>query len=312
MNQAIALLPAPETKWTVKHGPMKGVVRLMNVAQFTIGRSTECEFVIVNDPKCSRKHVTIVVTPQGVRATSLSETNPFLLNGKETHAAQLQNGDVLTLGDTEVQFNFTTANPKAEMTVARPRAPHAPSARSARKNQISISPRVFLYALVGLVFLWLLTGENKKAKTVDLRTEQQIQADIEAANKLKEIADAQAAHKLDESLNGRQAQENYVRGFRDYKKGQFERSLVHFQACLALNPEHALCNRYMRLAQRRFNELIQYELVLGRKYRDQNQYRACMAAFRNILFMVKDANSSVFKEAKVNFDACKAFAEGRF
>ena len=117
---------------------------------------------------------------------------------------------------------------------------------------------------------------------------------------------------MDGSVNARQAQENYVRGFRDYNGGQYERALISFQACLALNPEHTLCNRYLRLSQRKFNEVVQYHMVLGRSYRDQSQFKACRAAFRNVMVMVKDASSTTYKEAKANYEACNSFVEGRF
>src|SRR3712207_7336416 len=41
---------------------------------------------------------------------------------------------------------------------------------------------------------------------------------------------------------------------------------------LALNPDHVLCNRYHRLAQRKFNEVIQVHVVLGRKYRRSEEH----------------------------------------
>jgi hypothetical protein len=170
-----------------------------------------------------------------------------------------------------------------------------------------------IYAILGIVVLLLFTGNSKKKKdALAMRTEQQIQADIEAANKLEAAAQTSAQKKLDDSVTAKQAQENFVRGFRDYRAGQFERSLDSFQACLALNPNHTLCNRYIRLAQRRFNEIVQYDMVLGRKYRDQNQFNPCRAAFRNVMVMVKDANSLIYKEAKANYDACNALAEGRY
>ena len=93
---------------------------------------------------------------------------------------------------------------------------------------------------------------------------------------------------------------------------QFERALEAFQACLALDPNHVLCNRYMRLSQRKFNEMIQYYVLLGRKYRDQNQFASCRSAFRNVMVMVKDANNETYKLAKANYEACNAFVEGRF
>lgn len=313
MSHALAVQHAAETKWTVVKGPMKGVVKLMSQAQFYIGRSTECEFVIVNDPKCSRKHAMINATPQGCEVISQSEANLVLVNGKEVQRQILKNGDVVTLGETDLQFNATArpnlavARNENAYTVRAGQPPRRP------KTKKSSSTRLVIYAALAIFAMWIFTSPSKsRKKTIDLRTEQQIQADIEAATKLKEVADAASVKRMDTSMNGRQAQENYVRGFRDYKKGQYERSLISFQACLALNPEHVLCNRYIRLAQRRFDELIQVQMVLGRKYRDQNQYKACRASFRNVMVMVKDANNPAFKEAKANYDACDAFVEGRF
>jgi hypothetical protein len=172
---------------------------------------------------------------------------------------------------------------------------------------------VAIYIVLGIVVLFIFTGTVKKKKdALVLRTEQQIQADIEAANKLQEAAQNMPTKRFNESTPSSQAQENFVRGFRDYREGQFERSLDSFQACLALNPTHILCNRYIRLAQRRFNEIVQYDMVLGRQYRDQNQFNPCRSAFGNVMRMIKDANSQIYKEAKANYDACSAMTEGRY
>lgn len=337
MSTAVALSSPAETKWTIISGAMTGTVRLMAVRNFTIGRSPECEFVMVNDPKCSRKHATVEWTAQGCEIACLNENNLLFVNGRPVERSLLHDGDVLTLGETEVQFNLTTLpetrRPKASghtrialleipnavpATTAFPSAntasPHAPMRPRKPSAGSPTNPgKIIFYFVLGLIVLWLFTGNGAKKKAeLALRTEQQIQADIDSANKLNEAAQNLPGKRLDGSVNTRQAQENYVRGFRDYRKGQFERSLDSFQACLALDPAHVLCNRYIRLAQRRFNELVQYDIVLGRAYRDQNQFQACRAAFRNVMVMVKDANSAAYKEAKANYDACNSMAEGRY
>lgn len=313
MNQAFAIAPATETKWTVVSGPMKGAVRLMNRPQFSIGRSSDCEFVIVNDPKCSRRHATIICGPEGCEVITITEDNPVLLNGREIERAVLKDNDIITVGETEIQYNCTNLPQNRVIQRVLHQVPgHAPVKGKVTRQKSSPMKKIMIYGVVGLILFWLLSPSGKKKKEIDIRTEQQIQADIEAANKLKEVADGMAVKQIDQSMTHMQAQENYVRGFRDYRKGQFERSLVSFQACLALNPQHVLCNRYIRLAQRRFHELIQYEMVLGKKYRDQNQFKACRAAYRNVMVMVKDTNNPTFKEAKANYEACNSFVEGRY
>lgn len=331
MSSALALKYGSETRWTVLNGASKGSVRVMSAAQFTIGRSPECEFVIVNDPKVSRKHVTITCMNGSCEVVCLNEKNPALINGNEVSQGRLSEGDTLTLGDTELQLNFGGPARLEVPMMAPPQsmpagygnpyggAPanyHPPQGRprgQAKKVSAKGNPKRFvIYGVVALLLYLLLSGETKKKEAKKMRTEADIQADIEASNKLKEAGEALATKKDDGSVNSRQAQENYVRGFRDYRDGQFDRALVSFQACLALNPEHVLCNRYLRLSQRRFNQMIQNQMVAGRQYRDQNQFKACRAAFRNVMTMVKDASSQTYKEAKANYEACNSFVEGRF
>lgn len=327
MNHALAMNSAPETKWTVVSGPMKGVVRLMGQAQFFIGRSTECEFVIVNDPKCSRKHAMIINTPNGCEVVSQNDKNLVLVNGKEAERKVLRDGDIITLGETEIQYNATARRvDPMHMAVVRPQAHYPgyaagghpaqmhPQARPPRRRgqKKSASPRLVIYFVIGLFFLWLFTGNEPKKKTIDIRTEQQIQADIEAAEKLRQAAEAENMKKNDKSITSVQAQEHYLRGVRDLRKGQFERGIVNFQACLALNPAHVLCNHNLRLGQRRLDELVQLRMRTGKEYKERGQYRACLSSFKDVMIWVKDTNNPVFKEAKANYEACFALVEGRF
>lgn len=335
-NSALAIAPASATKWTVISGSMAGTMRLMNAPVFVVGRSPDCEFVLVNDPKVSRKHAQIESNGFGCDVISLNDKNLVLVNGSAVLRAPLADGDVLTFGDTKVQYNLTSSagplalsqddvavvldEPPRSPTTWNP-APAAPPAmtytqrprpRGKPKVSTSNNKRFLYYGIGALVIWWVLSPGKAKKAAQQIRTEQQIQADVEYANKLKEASETQALKKLDQTVTSRQAQENYVRGFRDYKKGQYERALTSFQACLALNPEHVLCNRYIRLAQRKFDEVVQYQIVLGRKYRDQNQFKACRSAYRNVMVMVKDASSPIYQEAKANYEACDSLVEGRF
>ncbi|MGZ3722801.1 MAG: FHA domain-containing protein [Bdellovibrionales bacterium] len=326
---ALALSGATETKWTVISGAMSGSVRLMSTNAFSIGRSPENEFVVINDPKCSRKHAAVQWTSRGCEIAAASDANPVMVNGKEVQRAVLNDGDIVILGETKIQFNLTTGAESANSgytsghtqialvepatpirSYAQPAAPR-PRAKSSRTKKNN-SGRLVFYFIIAIVGLFFMLPSSKKKTVKTLRTEQDQEADIAEANKLNEAGQNMALKKIDESLTARQAQENYVRGFRDFRKGQFERSLDSFQACLALDPAHALCTRYLRLAQRKFSEIVQYDIILGRKYREQNQYKACRASFKNVMQMVKDANSAAYKEAKANYDACNTMAEGRY
>jgi pSer/pThr/pTyr-binding forkhead associated (FHA) protein len=328
-----------DSKWTTLSGPQKGSSQELTKALVVLGRSSDCD-IVINDPKCSRRHAQVEVTPNGFEIQILSESNAMKINGRETQSTTIKDGDIITIGDTDIRFNTTntkfrtkeTSAPRSSLgwtpqivTHPAPQAvspsPYqypaqpAPTPRSSKRSKPkSNNSRVYIYGGIVLVGIWLFTGGTiKKKKEITIRTQEQIDQDIESAKKLQEAAEElRKQSNQNSSPEMRQAQENYVKGFRDFRKGQYERALESFQACLSLAPEHVLCNRYLRLSQRKFSELIQYHMVLGRKYRDQEQYMACRAAFRNVMFMVKDFSSPIFKEAKANFDACNSFVEGNF
>jgi len=257
------------------------------------------------------------------------------VNGRDVTHAALNDGDEITIGSTEIRFNIAygrdaggdvalldQAGGAVEAAYVAPVASYTQASRTRGNTRArmpsraapKIPTRFIIYGTVAILVYWLFfTGSSlQKKKEANIRNEQQINADIEAANKLREVSDAGDARKLDQNLALRQAQENYVRGFRDFRKGQYERAQISFQACLALNPEHTLCTRYQRLTQRKFDELVQYQMVLGRKYRDQNQFQQCRASFRNVMVMVKDPGNRIFKEAKANYEACDSLVEGHF
>src|SRR4051812_21470078 len=98
MSAAAALNGTTDTKWTILNGSMKGSVRLLTVTAFSIGRSPDNDIVVVDDPKCSRKHATVEWTGSGCEITAISDANPIEINGEEKMRAVLEAGDVVTFG----------------------------------------------------------------------------------------------------------------------------------------------------------------------------------------------------------------------
>ncbi len=70
----------------------------------TVGRSRECE-VTVHHPSVSRKHLRFHVNAGSVTIEDLGSSNGTVLRGQPVRGtAELQNGDVLELGDTKVRL----------------------------------------------------------------------------------------------------------------------------------------------------------------------------------------------------------------
>jgi pSer/pThr/pTyr-binding forkhead associated (FHA) protein len=308
-----ALISAPtniETTLTVLSGPARGTVYRVVSNRVTIGRGPDNDIIIQDDPKCSRNHAEIFLGANGYEIHDVSDRNVVIVNGHETKISRLADNAVFELGQT--QFKLSIRN-NTNMLPSPHTLQHQGQQRKGTAPKKNSSSFKLILLGLGCLVVWLaLTDTN--TKDIKLTAEQIAEQELKAAEQVKLSAEEKRRPK-DVPLNDigyRQAQMAYVVGFRDFQKGQFERALASFEACYTLYPQHALCDRYRRLARRRFEELVQHHMVLGRKYRDQNQYAACAASFRNVMVMVKDSTSIRYAEAKANFDACQAQTEERF
>lgn len=311
--------PAMEATLTVISGPARGTAYRLVSGRVKLGRGPDNDVVINDDPKVSRNHAEIVVSPRGIEIRDVSERNTIMVDGMECRTAFLNDNSTFTLGETQFRFSIRAHLPAVQQPAHMPETagwtapPPAPGRKAKRRAQPKpMGPKILLIA-VGLAALWLFVNKNTAPGPKTPTHDEQVEAEIKTAQELKAAAEARKPKEPGQSeVAYQQAQQAFVAGFRDYRKGQFERAQASFQACVSLQPNHQLCNRYLRLTQRRFDELIQYHMVLGRKYRDQNQYSACKSAFRNVMVMVKDPGSKRYQEAKANYEACSAQLEERF
>jgi len=64
-----------------------------------IGRDPGCD-VVLNDPKCSRRHAVLEEGPEGILVRDPGSANGISVNGRRVERARLQPGDALRVGDT--------------------------------------------------------------------------------------------------------------------------------------------------------------------------------------------------------------------
>jgi hypothetical protein len=74
----------------------------------TVGRDPSSDLVL-NDPKCSRRHAVIETSGDGITIRDSGSANGVFVNGKKTERSRIRDGDVIKLGDVVV-----TVLPEAE------------------------------------------------------------------------------------------------------------------------------------------------------------------------------------------------------
>ncbi len=75
------------------------------VKEWIIGRDPDQCHILIEDPSASRKHLICRLTPEGILAENLSDTNPLLINNEPISQPHLlQEGDLISIGEGIYRF----------------------------------------------------------------------------------------------------------------------------------------------------------------------------------------------------------------
>jgi hypothetical protein len=308
-NSSQALLPQ-QIYVSIIQGPDSGVSFRLLSQKITIGREDDND-ISLNDPRCSRHHAVIEAVNGEVVLKDLGSQNGIIVNNQPHRTIKLKAGDVFVLGDTHFQIQDSLGSVPAAKTHA---AASSPESLNVPNTETKRSPLLFgAIALIGLVVLLLVfSGGTSKPKDSGIRSEDQVQADIDATQRRKEEI---ARMKRDEGQFSQQyleSQAAYIQGFRDYREGNYGRANQSFTAALALYPNHELAARYKKLSERKLDELVQYSMFEARRYMEQNKYELAKSAYKNIMVLLNDPNNKTYLEAKEKHEELELLLSGKF
>jgi tetratricopeptide (TPR) repeat protein len=165
-------------------------------------------------------------------------------------------------------------------------------------------------AVIGIFFYWMMTSTPTKKKELTFRSTEQIEKDIEMSK--EDLKEFEARRERLDNIQYRRAQENYIRGFRDYKQGNYGRARESFQVVLNLDPDNELAKRYYQLAKLKFDETVKAHMLQGNRYREKKNWRMCAASYFNVMTMVANNQDPIFKEARQYYNECTLAQSGRF
>ena len=287
----------------IENGQDAGVVYQMAATQLFIGRSEEND-IVLHDPKVSRKHAMIEWNGQDLLIRNLSQSSKITVDGQEVDEASLSENSQIKIGG--VHIRLVSENAIIEQAENHPQE-HVQVEKKKRK------PIFYIYILLGFAFLYLLlSDEVADEKWADLRDEQSIQNEIDEAKKVTELLQNAKYTSGKDSKQYFDAQEAYLKGFRDYREGKYTRAITSFAAALALYPKHPLAKQYMNLSRRKLDEQIQFFMQEGNRYMDKGKYNFAISAYKNVMILIKDPTNPNYKEALAKFKKCNAIIEGNF
>ncbi len=166
MQRSAAPPPEPEVaagaKLVCVSGPANGQEFVLDGDEVVIGRSADNP-ISIPDTSVSRKHVLLRRTGEGWAASDMGSGNGTMVNGTSiSEETPLSNGDVIVMGDTELQFVDEAAPARPRRTGEGPAA-RRPLVRSSRAAQLANAEqnkakKKKLFVRIGAIAVVVLAG----------------------------------------------------------------------------------------------------------------------------------------------------------
>ncbi len=334
----------------VVKGPHSGQKFTFTKPQISIGRGNENQVVLSQDLRVSRVHAEIKNSDGQLYFTNVSQKNYVLVDGAKTEFHQLQKDCVLTIGESEIKFRLVTAKPPSHLTPVRTNQPLTPAAAVGgpkplaqaplakahiapmanigvhsrpQANQYSMNKAApesngrfrfyLILGVIGMVLYFAFFNSNPKSgKKESIRNSEAIEKEMQKSQEQIEILEARLSKK--NNLSYKRAEENFIKGFRDYQKGQYVRAREYFRIVLNLNPEHIEARKYYEQSTIKHRKVMEFNFIEGLKNKERKNYRLCKSAFSQVLVLAQGDRSSYEKydEAEKYLRECSLGLEGRF
>jgi tetratricopeptide (TPR) repeat protein len=197
-------------------------------------------------------------------------------------------------------------------TMPQPGVPSRPP--RSRGSSVADGNRGQFYGIlliIAAIVMFIIAMPSKKKEEKTFRTSQQVEYDLlQSSDEKKRL---QERLEIMQTTTAKRSQENLIKGFRDYQQGNYARARDNFQVVLNLDPDNAIAKRYYHLSKIKFDEMLQFHMLQGLRYRDKKNYRLCRSSFQAALVMIQNSQQHPkYREIKNFFDECDLALEGRF
>lgn len=307
-----------QAKLRILSGPQKGRSFRLISDCVSIGRVNAENDIILDDPYCSRKHAVIIKNAHTFVLQRISKQAHLKVGKKDIKKSkELQHKDILIIGQTQIKFEILKdIHPLQNPTFLpvqnnHPSSPQiSPLPQSSLKSNPWLIRFIFISIFGALLYIGLTDSpsDTQQKTAIQLRTQKDIESDIKAVEQME--SERVKEKNIMKDRSHKNAHIAYLRGIRDYRQGLFGRARENFRVCKTLYPKHKLCTGYLKKSQIKYEQLAQRNMILGKQYRDQNQFRQCAFSFKTVMIMMSyNKSHPLYSEAKTNFTFCNTQME---
>jgi hypothetical protein len=304
--------PGECARLKVVQGPDAGCVYVLSAWQAAAGRGEDCD-VVLTDLKASRRHAEFAADAGGWLVKDLGSANGILHNGKAAREARLKTADLVTLGETTLEFHTHEAATQLLQAPAKPfnQIVSERQALEARKQQLQayggagrpapgpaalpgapkkgVNPLLIVggIALAGLLFL-PDEGAPKKGGEGD--------ASGPATPAQRDLAGFLPA---DHSRTNRAAEAFFRAGFREYREKNYLRAKLQFENVQQIMPNHALARIYLENCEQAIQAEVKFHLEQGKRNESAGKLKGARAHYEAVMrLLYRDQSNPKFGEAR--------------
>lgn len=179
-------------------------------------------------------------------------------------------------------FNYQQSVPQSSSSL---------SMASEKKKKIRFYAIVLCLA-VGVIYYF--NSEEPKPVSADKKTLLRYEDDalIKSQKTKNEIDKAlKKSKELKDSPTYQRAEENFMKGMRDFQLGNYSRAQEFFQVVLNLQPDHAMAKKHLLLSKIRFDEVLKAKIMLGENYYQKHNFKMCIAMYDQVITMLTGKNN---------------------
>lgn len=283
----------------INKGHDRGSIFQLSSGEVLIGRDPSNHIQLKNDSKISRHHVRLIFNNGGYTVQDITKNNFIVINGIKTKQVELKGNEIIQLGDHVLQF--VESDPKTKN--ANPK--NNPNKQNENSNRV----RLILAAVVLCGLGYFLTSPTPQKRKSNFQIEK-FESESKSERRIDSIDDTIEAldKKLKESSyfteNGRNAQSIFIRGKRDFDRGNFFYARDAFGAVLSIDPSHAEAKRMLRLSVQYAEDILEKQFKDGLANKEAGRFEVCKSAMKNIINLISDPENTRHREAKKVYIEC--------
>lgn len=302
----------------IVQGPDYGSVFVVTANRVTLGRGDDND-IILADLKASRVHAELISTPDGWQMSDKGSANGILYNGKFVRMVSLRSGEVVSIGETTLEF--VTAQAGTMVLMAPPKAALAArseqAAFTAKKAEVRALGKIgggkrvarapgksggargmVMIAVAVAVFAFLFLGDDKKP----VRSSQG--KGDQNNDPTRALASVNAPARSENASINKSAEMFFRAGFREFTAGNYFRARTQFETVLQIVPGHQLARLYLDNCNREIEDIVKADLQRGKKSQEAGKLKEARGHYQEVMRLLdKNQTSDEFKEAKEGLDS---------